>query len=63
MRASTFHNLSFDEALRIGRPAPWPEVWHRLKSATTEDETIEPIGAMRELLASEDLLVPARRPP
>jgi len=24
-----------DEALRIGRPAPWREVWHRLKSVTT----------------------------
>jgi hypothetical protein len=42
-----------DEALRIGRPAPWREVWHRLKSVTTEDEAIEAIGDMRELLASE----------
>jgi len=51
-----------DEALRLGRPAPWRELWHRLKTVTTEDEAIEAIGDMRELLASEDLLVPPGRP-
>src|SRR5208282_345513 len=51
-----------DEALRLGRPAPWRELWHRLKSVTTEDEAIEAIGDMRELLAEEDLLVPPGRP-
>jgi len=47
-----------DEAMRLGRPAPWRELWHRLKSVTTADEAIEAIGDMRELLALEDLLVP-----
>ncbi len=51
-----------DEAMRLGRrPAPWRELWHRLKSVTTEEEAIEAIGDMRELLADEDLLVPPGR--
>ena len=49
------------EALRIGRPEPWREVWHRLKTATTEEDAIEAIGDMRELLAEEDLLLPSDR--
>ena len=48
-----------DEAMRIGRPAPWREVWVRLKAVKSEDEAIEAIGDLRELLANEDLLVPA----
>ena len=47
------------EALRIGRPAPWRELWHRLKTVTTEEDAIEAIGDMRELLAEEDLLLPS----
>jgi hypothetical protein len=47
-----------DEAMRLGRPAPWREVWHRLKTAAAEDEAIEAIGDLRELLAEEDLLLP-----
>jgi hypothetical protein len=46
------------EALRLGRPAPWRELWHRLEAATTEEEAIEAIGDMRELLSEEDLLIP-----
>jgi hypothetical protein len=48
-----------DEAMRIGHPAPWREVWHRLKSASTEEDAIEAIGDLRELLADEDLLLPS----
>ena len=48
-----------DEAMRLGRPAPWRELWHRLKSVTSEEDAIEAIGDMRELLADEDLLVPS----
>ncbi len=48
-----------DEAMRLGRPAPWRELWHRLKSVAAEDEAIEAIGDMRELLAEEDLLLPS----
>ena len=52
-----------DEAMRLGRPAPWREVWHRLKAVTREDEAIEAIGSLRELLAEEDLLLPPGGPP
>jgi hypothetical protein len=46
-----------DEAMRLGRPAPWREVWQRLKAVTTDDDAIEAIGDLRELLAEEDLLL------
>jgi len=45
-----------DAAMRVGRPAPWREVWQRLKAVTSDDEAIEAIGDLRELLAEEDLL-------
>ena len=48
-----------DEAMRIGRPEPWRELWHRLKSVATEEDAIEAAGDMRELLAEEDLLLPS----
>jgi len=48
-----------DEAMRLGRPEPWREVWHRLKSAASEEDAIEAIGDLRELLADEDLLLPS----
>ena len=47
------------EALHIGRPEPWREVWHRLKAVTTEEDAIEAAGDLRELLAEEDLLLPS----
>jgi len=47
------------KAMRLGRPQPWRELWHRLKSVTSEDDAIEAIGDMRELLAAEDLLQPS----
>ena len=46
------------EAMRLGRPAPWREVWHGLRTAASEDEAIEAIGDLRELLLGEDLLLP-----
>ena len=48
-----------DEAMRIGRPEPWREVWHRLKAVATEEDAIEAFGDLRELLIEEDLLLPA----
>jgi hypothetical protein len=48
------------EAMRLGRPEPWREVWHRLKTVTSEEEAIEAIGDLRELLLEEDLLLPDR---
>jgi hypothetical protein len=50
------------EALRVGRPEPWRELWHRLKTVATEEDAIEAIGDMRELLAEEDLLLPSGSP-
>jgi hypothetical protein len=47
-----------DEAMRLGRPAPWREVWHRLKTLAGEDEAIDAMGDLRELLDEEDLLLP-----
>lgn len=47
------------EAMRTGRPEPWREVQHRLKSVTAADDAIEAIGDLRELLAEEDLLLPS----
>jgi hypothetical protein len=47
-----------DEAMRLGRPEPWREVWHRLKTVTGEDDAIEAIGDLRELLNEEDLPLP-----
>jgi hypothetical protein len=47
-----------DEAMRLGRPEPWREVWHRLKAVAGEEDAIEAIGDLRELLAEEDLLLP-----
>ena len=46
-----------DQAMRLGRPEPWREVWHRLKAVSTEEDAIEAIGDLRELLADEDLLI------
>ena len=46
------------EAMRLHRPEPWRELWHRLTSAASEDEAIEAIGDLRELLQEEDLLLP-----
>jgi hypothetical protein len=50
-----------DEAMRLGTPEPWREVWHRLKTVTGEDDAIEAIGDLRELLLEEDLLLPDER--
>jgi hypothetical protein len=51
-----------DEAMRIGRPEPWREVWHRLKTVTDEEAAIEAFGDLRELLEEEDLLLPSAGP-
>ena len=45
------------KAMALGRPAPWREVWHRLKRVASEEEAIEAIGDLRELLEEEDLLL------
>ena len=51
-----------DEAMRLGRPAPWREVWHRLETVASEEEAIEAIGDLRDLLVEEDLLLPDGKP-
>ena len=47
-----------NEAMRVGRPAPWRELWHRLTSLASEDEAIEAVDDLRELLEEEGLLLP-----
>jgi hypothetical protein len=51
-----------DEALRLGRPPAWREIYYRLRAVTTADEAVEAIGALRELLELEELLVPPDLP-
>jgi hypothetical protein len=45
-----------DQEMRLGRPPPWRDLWHRFDTVQTEDAAIEAIGALRELLDMEDLL-------
>jgi hypothetical protein len=45
------------EAMKIGRPAPWREVYHRLTTVASEEDAEEAIGDLRELLDVEDLLI------
>lgn len=45
------------DMLRQGpRPPPWREMLARLDGAKSPEDAIEAIGALRELLALEDLL-------
>ena len=48
------------DAMRLGRPPPWRDMYQRLRAARSEDEAIEVIGALRELLELEDLLIPPK---
>jgi hypothetical protein len=49
-----------DDTLRLGRPPAWREMYKRIRAVRSEEEAIEVIGALRELLEFEDLLVPAK---
>jgi len=51
------------EAMKVGRPEPWREVYHRLTTVGSEEEADEAIGDLRELLELEDLLVAPSPPP
>ena len=46
--------------MRLGRPPPWRDIYQRLRAAGNEEDAIEVIGALRELLELEDLLVPPK---
>ena len=46
-----------DEGMRLGRPPPWRELARRLKQVASPEDAVEAIGALRELLALEDLLI------
>ena len=48
---------SMGEALRLGRPEAWREVYGRLRAVASEEDAIEAIGDLRELLEFEDLLI------
>jgi hypothetical protein len=51
-----------DDAMRLGRPPAWRDIYNRLRAVRSEEEAIEVIGALRELLELEDLLVPPKLP-
>ena len=51
------------EAMKVGRPEPWREVYHRLTTVGSEEDADEAIGDLRELLELEDLLVAPSPPP
>ena len=51
------------EAMKVGRPPPWREVYHRLTTVRTEEDALEAIGDLRELLDLEDLLIHPSLPP
>ncbi len=46
-----------DVELRVGRPPPWRELQHRLETVSDQEDAVEAIGALRELLETEELLV------
>jgi DNA topoisomerase VI subunit A len=46
-----------EDAMQLGRPPPWRDVYYRLRAVRSADEAVEAIGALRELLELEDLLV------
>ena len=51
-----------DAAMYIGHPPAWRDIYKRLHAARTEEEAVEAVGALRELLELEDLLVPPELP-
>jgi hypothetical protein len=51
-----------EEEMRVGRPPAWRSLYRRTESVRSEDEAREAIGALRELLELEDLLVPPEMP-
>jgi hypothetical protein len=51
-----------DDALHTGRPPAWRDIHRRLHAVATAEDAIETIGALRELLELEDLLVPPDLP-
>jgi hypothetical protein len=51
-----------DDALRLGRPPAWREMYERICAVRSEEEAIEVTAALRELLEFEDLLVPPKLP-
>jgi hypothetical protein len=51
-----------DDALRLGRPPAWRDIYERIRTVRSEEEAIEVAGALRELLEFEDLLVPSKLP-
>lgn len=61
--ASFDHARAFvKEALERGRPPAWRDIYRRLQTVRDDDDVRETIGALRELLALEDLLVPPDLP-
>jgi hypothetical protein len=51
-----------ESSMRLGRPPAWRDIYERIRRVRDDDEAIEVIGALRELLELEDLLVPPKVP-
>jgi hypothetical protein len=51
------------DAMKIGRPSAWREVYHRLTTVGSGEDAHEAIGDLRELLDFEDLLIHPSLPP
>lgn len=61
--ASLDHARAFvKEALERGHPPAWRDIYHRLQTVRDAEDGVEAIGALRELLELEDLLVPPHLP-
>lgn len=52
-----------DEQLRAHRFPKWREMLDRLDRIKTEEDAVETIGALRELLIAEHLMVSETEPP
>jgi hypothetical protein len=50
------------EEMRHGRPPAWRDIYHRLEALRGDENDIETIGALRELLELEGLLMPPKTP-
>jgi hypothetical protein len=56
LRSFAEARVYLDEAMRIGRPPAWRQLWYQFETVKTEEDGLEAIGALRELLDLEDLL-------
>jgi hypothetical protein len=51
-----------EDEMRLGRPPAWRDIYARLKHVESAEDAEETIGALRELLELEELLIPPNLP-